>query len=171
MRVDWITCGHCNFKRLAWCFCIVLVDSRSSRSQSDGRLSKGSLVIITSAKMSKCVNNRKMHRLSYEHTLAWLDAEMTKPFLYTCSTWLTDGVSDKRDTHDWLFIHWDDACVIVNVTLCVSATDAFIANITRTYETKTLSITRTRSQAWLRHQHAETWMQWTSKADVKTHTS
>ena len=74
-----------------------------------------------------------------------------KPSRNTCSTWLTDGASDKRDTRDWSFINGDDSCMIVIVTLCVSVTDPFIANTTSTYEVKTSTITRTWSQAWLRH--------------------
>ena len=121
--------------------------------------------------MAKCVNNRNMHMWSNEHTLAWLDDETTKPSKHTCSTWLIDGVSYKRETRGWSFIDWDDTCATTNVTPCVSVTNAFIANTASTYEFKTFSMTRTWLQVWLRHQHAETWMQWTRKSDVKTHTS
>lgn len=132
-------------------------------------LSEGSLVVITLAKMGKRVNNQKMHRLPYEHTITWLDDEMIKTSSQTCSTWLIDGVSDKHDTHDWSFIYQDEACVTVNVIMCVSVADDFITNTTRTYKKKALSITRTLSQAWLRHQHWETWMQLKIKAHVKPH--
>lgn len=81
---------------------------------------------------------------------------MTKPSKHTCSTSLTDVISDKYDTRDLLFIVQYDACAIVNVTLFVSVTYAFILNKTSTYEAKTFSITRTWSQARLRHQHEET---------------
>ena len=124
-----------------------------------------------STKLAKGVNNRKMHRWSNEHTLAWLDDETTKPSRHTCSTRLNDGVSDKHDTRDWPLINKDGTYVIVNVTSCVSATDAFIENTTRTYKAKTLSITRTWPQVWIRHQHVETWVKWTSKADAKTSTA
>lgn len=134
-------------------------------------LLEGSLVIKTSTKwlsvwtneICKCdLTNTHPHDL----TMRWL-----KPTRHTCSTWLTDGASDKRDTRDWSLINHDDTCVIVNVTPCASATDVFIANITGTHKAKTLSMTKTWLQARHWHQHAEAWVEWTSKVGVKAHMS
>lgn len=77
-----------------------------------------------------------------------------KPSRHTCSTWLTNGVSDKRNTCDWSLFDRGDACMTMNLTQCVSATNAFIANKTSTHGAKTLSIARTWSQAWLWDQYA-----------------
>ena len=124
-----------------------------------------------STKIAKCVKNRKMHRSSYKNTFTWLGDETTKPYRYTCSTLLTDGVTDKHNTRDWSFIDRDNTCMTLDLTPCASATNAFIANTTIKYKVKTLRITWTWSQAWLRHQHAEIWLQRTRKAYVKTHMS
>lgn len=94
-----------------------------------------------------------------------------KPSKHICSTWLTDSTIDKHDTCDWSLVDRDDDCVTLNVTLCVILVDVFIVNTSCTQEVKTLSMTRTWSQAWYWHQHETIWMRWTSKVDENTHTS
>jgi len=44
MRVDLISCRQRNFKRLAWYFCIVLVNRRLSQKRGDGSTVKGDFV-------------------------------------------------------------------------------------------------------------------------------
>lgn len=82
-------------------------------------LLKGSPVIRTSAKWlsvwmhqwCKCdLPNTHRHDL----TTIWL-----KLMRHTCSTRLTDGASNKRDTYDWLLIDRENGCAIINVTLCL----------------------------------------------------
>ena len=95
----------------------------------------------------------------------WRNDQTIQTHMFNMTNWWCKQPS-------WLIIHdQDDACTTMNVTPCVSATNSFMENATNTHEEKTLSITRTWSQAWLRHQHAKTWMQWTSKVDVRTHAS
>lgn len=120
--------------------------------------------------LSVCTIERRIGDYTNTHS-HYLTTKRPKPSKHTYSTWLTDSASDKCDTRDWLFIDQDDSCMIVNVTLCVSVADTFITNTTITYEAKTLSITRTWLQAWLRHQHAKNWMKRESKVDAKTHTN
>jgi len=114
-------------------------------------LSKGSLVVRTSATwLSVWMSERCKCDLTNTHPHD-LTMRQLKPTRHTCSTWLTDAESDKRDTCDWSLIDRDDTCATVNDTLCVSATYVFIVSITCTHEVKTLSMTRIWSQAWHWH--------------------
>lgn len=122
------------------------------------RLSKGSLIIRTSVKwLSVCIIKICIddHENTHSHQL---HDETTQAIQQTCSTWLIKGASDKHDTRDLFLIDHDDTRETVNLTPCVSGTEAFVANITSTHKAKTLSITRTWSHIWLRYQHEKTWM-------------
>ena len=135
------------------------------------QLSEGSPVIRTSAKWlivwmsERCIcdpTNTHLHNLT---------TRRLKPCRHTCSTWLAYDASNNRNTFGWLLTDRDNACATVDVTLCVSVTDVFIVNITCTHEAKTLSMTRTWSQERHWHQHAISWVEWTSKVSVKAHMS
>lgn len=106
------------------------------------RLSEGSLVVRTQQNESVWTSEIcKCDLINTRHH--YLMMRRLKPTRHTCSKWLTDDASGKRDTRDWLLIDNDDAYTIVDVTLCVSMTYTFIVNKKNTHEANTFSITRT----------------------------
>jgi len=90
---------------------------------------------------------------------------------------------DTHVQHDWPTVQARSMTLVIDCSwsrwrLCDCECDfvcecdiCFHGEHNRHIWSKELGITRTRSQAWPGHQHAETWMQWTRKANVKTHTS
>lgn len=122
---------------------------------------EGNLVVRTSTKLLSVWKIERYISNLANTNLHVLTMRQLKPSRHTCSAWLTDGVTKKHDTCDWLLVYYDDACATEYVTLCVSATYVYIENTTSTRRAKTLSITRTWSQAWHWHQHEN--IKWNDK--------